>query len=59
LSSKFTTKVATIHGDSEEIASALNEKFRVLVVVVVVVVVVRGVLPLSGTAEPGSLCEST
>jgi hypothetical protein len=44
--SEFTTKVATLQGDSAEIAATPNGKFWVLVVVVVVVVVVTGgVLP--------------
>ena len=38
--SEFTTKVATLQGDSTEIAATLNVKLWVLVVVVVVVVVV-------------------
>jgi t-SNARE complex subunit (syntaxin) len=48
--SEFTTKVATLQGDSAGIAATPNVKFWVLVVVVVVVVLVLvvvtgGVLP--------------
>jgi hypothetical protein len=45
--SEFTIKVATIQGDSEEIAPTLNVKFWVLVVV--------ACSTFSGTAEPNLL----
>jgi hypothetical protein len=45
--SEFTTEVATLQGDSEEIAPTLNVKFWVLVVV--------ACSTFSGTAEPNLL----